>query len=113
MRICREHWKMMRDAVETRGLSGLVAKDGKQAVDDMVSELRGEPDAKHERFDPLMSMNWHWSGVAMEAGGLAIMGKGPDSNDGHFCPICELAAHYSDFKPEVSIGNVADQMREW
>lgn len=113
MRVCKEHWKAMREAIDARGMSGLVAKDGKQAVDDMVAGLQQEPDPKNERFDPLMSLNWHWSGIAIQAGGLGMMGQGPESNDGHFCPICELASHYDDFKPDAEIGNVADQMLEW
>lgn len=113
VRICKEHWKDMRDAIEARGMSGLIAKDGEQAVNDAVADLNNEPDPKHERFDPLMSMNWHWGRIALEAGGLAMMARGPESNDGHFCPICELASHYSDFKPDVEIGKVADQMLDW
>lgn len=113
MRMCKPHWAMMREAVEARGMSGLIAKDGKQAIDDAVADINREPDPKHERFDPLMSMNWHWSGIALKAGGLGMMGQGPESNDGHYCPICELASHYDDFKPEAEIGNVADQMLDF
>jgi hypothetical protein len=113
MRMCKEHWAMMRASIETHGLSGLIAKDGKQAVDDTVADLQGEPDPNNERFDPLMSMNWHFSGWAMKAGGLSVMGQGPESNDGHFCPICGMAAHYPDFKPDAEINTVADQMLTW
>jgi len=113
MRVCKDHWQMMRDQIDARGMSGLIAKDGKQAVDDAVADIQGEPDPKNERFDPLMSMNWHWSGIALKAGGLGLMAQGPESNDGHYCPICELAAHYDDFKPEVEIGKVADQMLQY
>lgn len=113
MRICKQHWAEMREAIEARGMSGLIAKDGKQAVDDTVADLNKEPDPKNERFDPLMSMNWHWGSIALKAGGLGMMGEGPESNDGHFCPICELASHYDDFKPKAEIAEVADQMLDW
>lgn len=113
MRMCKDHWDVCRQAVENKGLGQLVARDGVEACDNAVADLKGEPDPKHERFDPLMSMNWHWSSVALKAGGLAMMGKGPDENEGHFCPLCELAAHWPDFNPQTSVNDVADQMATW
>lgn len=113
MRICRDHWALCRQTIDEKGLGSLVARDAKTAVDDAVADLNGEPDPKHERFDPLMSMNWHWCGVALRAGGLAVMGKGPEENDGHFCPLCELASHWPDFSPQQAVSGVADEMVAW
>lgn len=114
MRICKEHWKTMREAVDARGMTGLVAKDGKQAVDDAVADLRQEPDPENERFDPLMSMNWHWMNNALREGGLYLMGQTEDgSNDGHYCPLCEYAKHMQGFEADEAIGLVADQMLNW
>jgi hypothetical protein len=113
VRICKEHWDMCRSAIDDRGMAGLIAKSGEAAHADIVAELQGEPDPRHQRFDPLMSMNWHWNGIALKAGGLAMMGEGPESNSGHLCPLCELAAHYNDFQPAAEISTVADQMLAW
>lgn len=113
MRICKDHWALCRQAIEDRGLSSLVARDGKEACDNAVADLEGEPDPKNERFDPLMSMNWHWYAVALQAGGLAMMGEGPAENDGHLCPLCELDVHYADFNPAERVNDVADQMAAW
>lgn len=113
MKMCADHWATCRKAIKDRGLDGLVARDGRQVMDDAVADLSGEPDLDNSRFDPLMSMNWHWSGVALKAGGLSMMAEGPASNDGHFCPLCEMASHYPDFDPEDEVSKVADQMLAW
>lgn len=113
MRICKDHWALCRQAIEDRGLSSLVARNGKEACYNAVADIEGEPDPKNERFDPLMSMNWHWSSVALQAGGLAMMGEGPAENDGNLCPLCELDVHYADFNPAERVNDVADQMAAW
>lgn len=110
MRVCQKHWAVMRKAIDDRGMSGLVDKDGHAAMDRMVSELNGEPQG--DDFDPLMSMNWHWHGQALAAGGLYLMTKHDGTeNDGHYCPICEFEKHSAGFDAERDIGVVADQMR--
>lgn len=109
MRICLPHWQVCRDAVSEAGLDGLVSSDGGEVVERVSREFRGEEDAKD--FDPLMAMNSHWWSVALEHGGLAMMGEAPDgSNEGHFCPLCELASHYKDFDPKTEVNSVASQM---
>lgn len=114
MRFCKPHWDMCRKAIDDRGVSGLIAKDGKTAVDDAVADLQGEPDPKNERFDPLMSMHWHWTNHALRNGGLYLMGENEDgSNDGHYCPICEFEKHMRGFDAEKDIAIVADQMLHW
>ena len=113
MRICKDHWQTCRDAIEAAGLSSLVNKNPEGAHEHMMAELEGTPPEKN--FDPLMSMNWHWSGIALKAGGLSMMGRTPDgSNEGHYCPLCELASHYLDtFKVADEVKTVADQMAVW
>ncbi len=107
MRICKEHWQMMRDAVAVRGMDALVAADGEEAMQSVVIELRGGK----AKFDPLMSLNWHFTGEAMRCGGLYLMGQNETGeNDGHYCPICEFAKHSKGFEAKEAIGNIADQM---
>ena len=115
MRICKAHWDTCRAAIDERGMSGLVAKDGKQAVEDALADFNGEPDPKNERFDPLMSMHWHWTNEALRAGGLyltAVDAEARPENEGHFCPICEFEKHARDFDAPRHIGIIADQMLE-
>lgn len=115
MRICKAHWRMCRDAVDSRGMGGLVAKSGEAAMDNMIAEIEGT--AKEQDFDPLMSLNWFFSGEAMKNGGLYLMAVDPEhpdlkDNDGHYCPICEFEKHMQGFDAAEQIGMVADQMAE-
>jgi hypothetical protein len=112
MKICKQHWQLMRDAIEARGMSSLVAKDGETAMENEVKALEGDaPD-----FDPLMSMHWHYSNEALRYGGLYLMfvseEENPD-NEGHYCPVCEFEKHSEGFVAVESIGRIADQMREY
>lgn len=108
MKICKDHWQLCRDAIDSRGMSGLVAGSGEAAFENMRDELEGGKPP----FDPLMSMNWHWSNGALKYGGLYIMGQNPDDPEGHYCPLCEFTKHAKDFDATVEIGRVADQMLE-
>lgn len=121
MKFCNEHWQMARDAVEDKGLTGLVAKSGEAAMEAQARELdefrqKGEisPQTFKETFDPLMSINWHFSGEALRCGGLYLMAQREDlENDGHYCPICEFEKHQPGFVAAEAFGSVTSQMREW
>jgi len=109
---------MMRGAIEQRGLSGLVAKDGQTAIANEIAQLEAARSGDHEPqkaapFDPLMSMHWHYVNAALENGGLYLLGEGPAENDGHFCPICEFEKHSKGFSASEEIGSVADQIRKY
>ncbi len=96
MMICPTHWQQMRDAVEERGMTHLVARNGKEAVDNLVAEAEGHKPA----FDPLMAMNNNFWSAALEHGGLGVMGVPEDDHPliaatttdakgmRHFCPLC-------------------------
>jgi hypothetical protein len=102
MQMCTEHWNMCRKAVADRGMDGLVAGSGEEAADNVVEA----------RFDPLMSLNWHFTADAMRCGGLYLMADDPSgANGGHYCPICEFVKNAKDYDPEWHIGNIADQLR--
>jgi hypothetical protein len=112
MRFCKDHWQMCRDAVSERGMDALVARDGHEAIERAVGELNGEDTKK--TFDPLMSLNWHFTNGALKYGGLYLMGQNETGeNEGHYCPVCEFAKHYATFIPKHEIGKVADHMRDW
>lgn len=112
MRICAEHWQMMRDAIDAQGLGSLVARSGEEAHANMVAELNGEPDDKNERFDPLMSMHWHFTNNALRAGGLYLMTPNPETGE-PYCPICESEKHAVGFIAKPQIDRIAGEIAIW
>lgn len=112
MKICADHWQMMRKAIDDRGMTGLVNQSGEAMLESQVAEIEGR--ATDKDFDPLMSMFWHWMNNALRSGGLWVMGEDPSGkNDGQYCPVCLFAEFQDDFVAEKSIGDVADQMRAY
>lgn len=118
MQICKDHWQLMRDAVEERGLSGLIAKSSEAAMDNEVRQLEeaqatGKVSEKtvKETFDPLMSMHWHFTNDALRCGGLYLMGE--REGGGEYCPVCEFEKNAEGFVAKERIGSVADQMRDY
>jgi len=110
MKFCMDHWNLCRAAVDDRGMTPLVAADGAEAIERTVEELNGGT----PKFDPLMSMHWHWTNSALEAGGLYLMGQNDTGeNEGHFCPVCEFVKHSEGFDAKEAIGSVADQIAEY
>lgn len=84
MKMCQLHWVALRDAIEMRGLSGFVSKDGQTAIDRTVNDLHGAPAT--QTFDPLMAANFAIWSNALDQGGLYLM-------QGDCCPICESEKH--------------------
>lgn len=122
MKICASHWQVMRDAVEQKGLMGLVAKSGEAALDSQLRHLEEAQQAGgsisektlRDTFDPLMSMHWHFTNNALRCGGLAVMGQRDDGeNDGHYCPVCLFEQNQPGFVATEEIGSVVDQMRDY
>jgi hypothetical protein len=112
MKVCMKHWAIMREEVEAHGLSALVSSNGEELLARTVEELKGG-DLKRT-FDPLMSMNYHFTNNALTCGGLYLMGQNDTGeNDGEFCPVCEFEKHSKGFDARTQISRVADQMAEW
>lgn len=107
MKMCKTHWEMMRASISNHGLEGLVAKSGEEAAQNMKTEIEGGK----APFDPLMSMNWHFSNGALACGGLAMMEL--DENGNHHCPLCEFEKNAPGFVPQTEVDLVAGQIREW
>jgi hypothetical protein len=91
MKICQEHWNRLRTAIEERGLSHFVAKDGKVAANNMVAELQGAN--TKENYDPLMAANFAIWGNALECWGIEMM-----TSDA--CPLCALDKHAAECTEE-------------
>ena len=79
MKFCQRHWDVMREAVETRGLTPLVASSGKSAADNLADELARGPST--DNFDPLMAMHWNIASNLLEKlgpNGLYLLSAGDE-----------------------------------
>jgi hypothetical protein len=104
MKFCMPHWDALRKAIDDRGLTHLVAKDGATATANMAAELTGQKTAQH--YDPLMDAHWMITGNALKMGGLYLMTADPDGNE--YCPLCEVRKHGGD--PQEWIDGCTDSI---
>lgn len=104
MRICQPHWTALRQGIEDRGLSGLVAGDGRRAVEALQRQSEGSDTPQD--FDPLMSANLAIWSKALEIGGLYLLGE--DEQGNHYCPLCEAEAHGGPGTAEMWINGCLD-----
>lgn len=94
MKFCQPHWDRLRHAIQARGLSDLIAKDGAEAAQQMRDDIEGKPKTL-DTFDPLMAAHWMIVNNAMEmikgVGGnpLALMCQDSEHPELE-CPICHL-----------------------
>lgn len=87
MKMCKDHWERLKQAIDDRGLSGFISSDGGAAVKSMVSQA--DEGITVDNFDPLMGAHNAILMTTIEVVGLAVMATdGPD--DGHWCPLCYL-----------------------
>ena len=101
MKICKNHWEQLKDAIKVRGLWDLVAPNGQAAIYRMQQELAGT--ATDSNYDPLMTANYMISGQALNFGGIYLL-------TGDYCPLCEAEHHTQipdDFPEEIKKQGVA------
>lgn len=92
MKYCQPHWDALRDAIERRGLSHLVAKSGEAAARRARAEIEGT--ATDRTFDPLMAAHNMVLAKVTEMGGLYLF-------TGEYCPVCEaMKGHAAHATPE-------------
>ena len=103
MRWCQKHWDALRQAIDARGLSHLIAKDGKTAMESMRRELEGVADDSD--FDPLMGAWNRVNARIIEIRGLMYMMPDAPHNG---CPLCEPDATNPNWA-ENWIEGVADE----
>ena len=87
--MCMPHWEDLKKTIEDRGLMGLVASDGKTAVENLVSEL--QEGSNPQNYDPLMAAMLAIWANALKYGGLYLMSQDDQGND--YCPLCEAQKH--------------------
>lgn len=80
VKFCARHWDMLRQALDERGLTPLVATSGAEAAARAQAELAGT--ATDATYDPLMACHWAIAGRAMAELGLYLL-------QGDLCPVCE------------------------
>lgn len=104
MRFCQEHWDKLRQAIDDRGLSHLVARDGAAAAERIRAELDGTADKR--TYDPLMAAHWMIMGWALEQAGASRFPLLNRSEVYHilasedFCPVCEGMRRVVNRTPE-------------
>lgn len=92
MRFCQPHWDSLREKVDKRGLTPLVADDGREAAHRFQRELSGERSV--DTFDPLMGAHNVIASNAMQF--AADAGVDPrqmfdaEAPDDVQCPVCFL-----------------------
>jgi hypothetical protein len=89
MKICTNHWTELKTAIDERGLSGFIAKNGEEAIKVLTASLS---ESKLDAFDPLIQANIAIWGNALEAFGQDILK--PDAP----CPLCALDNHAKECK---------------
>jgi len=103
MKFCDKHWRMLRAAIETRGISHLVAGSSEEAHAAMKEDLQAYIDGRESiaPYDPLMSCHWMISSRAIELGGLYLM-------TGDHCPVCEAMKHLAGRPREEGSDEIVD-----
>lgn len=94
MKFCPEHWASLKAAIDARGLGSLVADSGKEAGENMISEL--DHGVTIDNFDPLMAAhNQIWAGAMQsiketyQQNPLMLMADDAEHPE-WACPICAL-----------------------
>jgi hypothetical protein len=94
VKFCPTHWTALREAIDARGLTALVAESGEQAGRNMAQEI--SDGSRVDNFDPLMGAHNAIVAQAMDA----IKGRytqnpmmifaDEDEHPEWACPICAL-----------------------
>lgn len=72
-----------------KGMGGLIAKDSEAVRDRILSEFDHMDSLA--TYDPLMASYWMLMCMALQNGGLYLMGEKP-GDGGEYCPLCEVEA---------------------
>ncbi len=124
MRFCLEHWAALREAIEERGLSALVAENGERAAQNTAAELDGQ--GSIDTFDPLMHAHMAIVAHAMETvksryqqNPLMLMAPEEDPEvTWPLCPLCFLNWLHEEHnriceKPDCDYPKEYDYAGDW
>jgi hypothetical protein len=90
VRMCADHWAMLRAEVERVGLGAYVAKSGQEAFDSVVRTIEGK-DTPWSDFDPLLNATLAIYGQYTTDVGLEALIREPDGSDP--CPLCGVRSN--------------------
>lgn len=120
MKFCDAHWSSLREAIETRGLTALIAESGEEAATKTMRQLEGEDSI--DSYEPLLAACAAISGNTMDyitrAGGnpLYLLANRPEDPvegyvgfEGHTWPRCPLC--YINLVHEVACDGKCDLSR--
>lgn len=88
MKICQPHWDRLRAKLDELGIGHLGAKNGQDAIRNIVTELEGR--GVENDYDPLMDCNNMIFAHGLRNVGLSLM-----CGEDH-CPICESVRLYEE-----------------
>ena len=107
MKFCQPHWEKLREAIRVRGLYGLVAKSGEEAMARTVAELETASAGEAQRpstFDPLMGAHWAIvNNVGDRVGILTLMAPNEDGSER--CPLCYIQTEHDKACHDPSCGS--------
>jgi hypothetical protein len=83
MQLCTLHWADLKTALDERGLTKFISKDGGVAIKALVAATSGAGDT----FDPLMQASIMIMAQAIQSFGQEIMAEDAP------CPLCALDYH--------------------
>jgi hypothetical protein len=104
MKICENHYKSMRKAVQDLGMEHLISKSSEEFFQRKIKNIdsmRLEEDRSN--WDPLASMTWNFYGKLLEFRGLEviIVDTTPNApNEGHACPLCLARKDFDKHKTD-------------
>lgn len=84
MRFCQQHWEALRTAIDQRGLTQLVARDGVEAVAKMKADL--QTGTTRDTFDPLLLAHNAILKKSIEVLGMEVFQ--PNADGSPRCPLC-------------------------
>jgi hypothetical protein len=112
MRMCDVHWQMCKTVVALYGLESLVCVSQADLQDRLIREAERGPDPT--TFDPLLALSNYLYAEALRRRGPQVLSRNlKGDNDGHYCPLCELAKTDTDFVSRTVVEQVVAQMADW
>lgn len=103
MKPCEAHWAALRKAIDDRGLTPLVSKDGEEGAaryQEVIDSLVANKEAPATAFDPLIQCYMEFVNRVLSNSSLSVLTEKDDEayavearydipkNDGHYCPLC-------------------------
>lgn len=90
MKLCGDHWKKLKAAIEVRGVQAGISEHGHHLGTKLKEEFGGAKQTK-ENFDPLMNACMMIYDHSLTHGGLGMLMQ--EEHEAERCPICWFSAN--------------------